>query len=93
MLVELGGVDPTDPRRSEVAHDIALHIASAAPRWRDAATTCPADVVEKERAVLEELTRNEGKPEQAIPKIVEGRSTASTRTTSCSSRASSASRR
>ena len=33
----------------------------------------PADVVEKERAVLEELTRNEGKPENAIPKIVEGR--------------------
>jgi elongation factor Ts len=33
----------------------------------------PADVVEKERSLLEELTRNEGKPEQAIPKIVEGR--------------------
>jgi elongation factor Ts len=33
----------------------------------------PAEVVDKERAVLEELTRNEGKPEQAIPKIVEGR--------------------
>jgi elongation factor Ts len=33
----------------------------------------PADVLEAERAVLENLTRNEGKPEQAIPKIVEGR--------------------
>ena len=33
----------------------------------------PADVIEAERAVLENLTRNEGKPEQAIPKIVEGR--------------------
>ena len=33
----------------------------------------PADVIEKERAVLEELTRNEGKPENAMPKIVEGR--------------------
>ena len=32
-----------------------------------------ADVLEKERTVLEELTRNEGKPEQALPKIVEGR--------------------
>ena len=30
-------------------------------------------MVEAERAVLENLTRNEGKPEQAIPKIVEGR--------------------
>ena len=37
------------------------------------ATTCPADVVEAERQTLEAITRNEGKPEQAIPKIVEGR--------------------
>ena len=33
----------------------------------------PADVVEKERATLETLSRNEGKPEAALPKIVEGR--------------------
>ncbi len=33
----------------------------------------PAEDVEKERATLEAITRNEGKPEQAIPKIVEGR--------------------
>jgi elongation factor Ts len=72
VLVEIGRVDPSDPNAREVAHDIALHVASAAPRWakRD---EVPADVVEKERAVLEVLTRNEGKPEQAIPKIVEGR--------------------
>jgi elongation factor Ts len=72
VLVEVGGVDPSDPRAREVAHEVALHVASAAPRWvtRD---EVPADVVEKERTVLEELTRNEGKPEQAIPKIVEGR--------------------
>jgi elongation factor Ts len=72
VLVELAGVDPADPKAVEVGHDIALHIASAAPRWvsRD---DVPADVVEAEKAVLENLTRNEGKPEQAIPKIVEGR--------------------
>ncbi len=72
VLVELTGVDPSDPKAVEVGHDIALHIASAAPRWvtRD---DVPADVIEAERAVLENLTRNEGKPEQAIPKIVEGR--------------------
>ena len=72
VLVEIGRVDPSDPNAREVAHDIALHVASAAPRWakRD---EVPADVVEKERVVLEELTRNEGKPEQAILKIVEGR--------------------
>ena len=55
-----------------MAHDVALHIASAAPQYltRD---DVPADVIERERAVFEELTRNEGKPENAIPKIVEGR--------------------
>ncbi len=72
VLVELGGVDPADPRAREVAHDVALHVASAAPRHvtRD---DVPAEVVDKERGLLEELTRNEGKPEQAIPKVVEGR--------------------
>ena len=72
VLVEMTGVDPSDPKAVEIGHDIALHVASAAPRWvtRD---EVPADVVEAEKAVLENLTRNEGKPEQAIPKIVEGR--------------------
>jgi elongation factor Ts len=72
VLVEMSGVDPSDPKAVEIGHDIALHVASAAPRWvtRD---DVPADVVEAEKAVLENLTRNEGKPEQAIPKIVEGR--------------------
>ncbi len=72
VLVELGGVDAADPKAGEVAHDVALHVASAAPQYV-ARDDVPADVVDKERAVLEELTRNEGKPEQAIPKIVEGR--------------------
>jgi elongation factor Ts len=72
VLVDLGGVDASDSQAREVAHDVALHVASAAPRYgtRD---DVPAEVVDKERAVLEELTRNEGKPEQAVPKIVEGR--------------------
>jgi elongation factor Ts len=72
VLVELGGVDPTDEHAQDVAHDLALHIASAAPQYlsRD---DVPADVINRERAVFEELTRNEGKPENAIPKIVDGR--------------------
>jgi elongation factor Ts len=72
VLVELGGVDASDPKAREVAHDVALHIASASPRYVRREDV-PADVIDKERAVLEELTRNEGKPENAIPKIVEGR--------------------
>ncbi|MBM3674211.1 MAG: translation elongation factor Ts [Actinobacteria bacterium] len=72
VLVELDGVDPSDEKAQTVAHDIALHIASAAPRYvsRD---DVPADAIEKERVVLTELTRNEGKPENAIERIVEGR--------------------
>jgi elongation factor Ts len=71
VLVEIAGAED-EAKAREVAHDVALHIASAAPRWlsRD---DVPADVVEKERGVLEELTRNEGKPENALEKIVEGR--------------------
>jgi elongation factor Ts len=54
------------------AHDVAVHIGFARPKYlnRD---EVPADVVEKERATLETLSRNEGKPEAALPKIVEGR--------------------
>lgn len=72
VLVELGGADRADAKVQEIAHDIALHVASAAPRYlsRD---DVPAEVIEKERAVLDELSRNEGKPEAALPKIIEGR--------------------
>ncbi|HEY7136755.1 MAG TPA: translation elongation factor Ts [Acidimicrobiia bacterium] len=72
VLVEVAGVDTGDAKAREVAHDIALHIASAAPRYvtRD---EVPPDAIDKERAVLEELTRNEGRPEDKIPQIVEGR--------------------
>jgi elongation factor Ts len=72
VLVEVGGVDPSSAEAREIAHDVALHVASAAPRHvtRD---DVPPEVVDKERGLLEELTRNEGKPEQAIPKIVDGR--------------------
>jgi elongation factor Ts len=66
VLVETSGTS------QEVAHDVAVHIAFARPKYltRD---EVPADDVERERATLEAITRNEGKPEQAIPKIVEGR--------------------
>lgn len=72
VLVELGGVDPAAADARTVAHDVALHVASAAPRYlsRD---DVPSEVVAVEREVLENLTRNEGKPEQAIDKIVDGR--------------------
>jgi len=66
VIVEVVGGDRA------LAHDIALHVASMRPQWlsRD---DVPADRVAEEREVLETLSRNEGKPEQALPKIVEGR--------------------
>ena len=56
----------------DVLHEIALHVAFAKPAYlsRD---QVPADAVEKERAALLEITKGEGKPEAAWPKIVEGR--------------------
>ncbi len=62
----------TDEKAAEVAHDVAMHIAAYSPQYltRD---EVPAEVVEKERAIAEETTRAEGKPEQAIARIVEGR--------------------
>lgn len=72
VLIHLAGVGSDDERAREVAHDLALHIASQRPRWRTR-EEIPAEVVDAERQVLENLTRNEGKPEEQIPKIVEGR--------------------
>ena len=56
----------------DTARSIAQHISFADPQYlsRD---EVPADAVEKERALVEELSRQEGKPEAALPKIVEGR--------------------
>lgn len=56
----------------ELAHDIAVHIAFARPKYLRREDV-PADEVDKERATLETISRNEGKPEAALPKIVEGR--------------------
>ena len=72
VLVELGGIASGDEKAQTVAHDIALHIASAAPRYVSK-DDVPADALEKERVLLTELTLNEGKPESAVEKIVAGR--------------------
>jgi elongation factor Ts len=59
---------------AETARSIAQHIAFADPKYlsRD---DVPADVVERERAIVTETAKNEGKPEAALPKIIEGRLT------------------
>jgi elongation factor Ts len=69
VLVELSGGS------QDLAHDIAVHIAFTRPQYlgRD---DVPEDLVDAERGLLLEQARAQGKPEQALPKIVEGRLTA-----------------
>jgi elongation factor Ts len=66
VLVEYTGSD------AQAAHAVALQIAALKARYlsRD---DVPDDVVASERRIAEETSRAEGKPEQALPKIVEGR--------------------
>jgi len=71
VLVELSNVADSEVAR-EVAHDIALHIASSAPRYVRREDV-PEEEVAREKVVLEEITRAEGKPEAAMEKIITGR--------------------
>jgi elongation factor Ts len=56
----------------QLARDLAMHIAAAAPVALDA-ESIPAELVERERAVYAEQVRQEGKPESMHDKIVEGK--------------------
>ncbi len=57
---------------AETARSIAQHISFADPLYlsRD---EVPVEQVEAERRIVEEISRGEGKPEAALPKIIEGR--------------------
>jgi elongation factor Ts len=66
VLVQLDVAD------EQTGKDVAQQVAAMRPQYvtRD---QVPGDVVEHERSIAEKITRDEGKPEQAIGKIVEGR--------------------
>jgi elongation factor Ts len=66
VLVEL------DKENAEIAKDVAQHIAAFSPKFLSR-EEIPAETVDNERRIAEETAREEGKPEQALPKIVEGR--------------------
>ena len=68
----IGVLVQLDQENKEVARDLAQQVAAARPLYL-ARENVPAEAVEKERRIAEQITRDEGKPEQAIPKIVEGR--------------------
>jgi len=57
---------------AETIRSVAQHISFADPQYltRD---EVPAETVENERRIVEEISRGEGKPEAALPKIIEGR--------------------
>jgi elongation factor Ts len=59
---------------ADTAHDIAVHIAAFSPQYLSREDV-PAEIVAKEREIATETARNEGKPEAALEKIVEGRVT------------------
>ncbi|MDT4909479.1 MAG: elongation factor Ts [Pseudonocardiales bacterium] len=66
VLIEFAGED------TEAARGAAMQVAAMRPKYLTRGEV-PADVIEGERRVAEETTRNEGKPEAAVSKIVEGR--------------------
>jgi elongation factor Ts len=68
----LGVLVQLDEAGAEIGQDIAHQVAAMRPQYvtRD---DVPQDTLANERRIAEQVTREEGKPEQAIPKIVDGR--------------------
>jgi len=75
VLVEVNSetdfVANTDEFR-QLAKDVALHIASSNPRWL-AREDVPADVVDAEKRVYEGQAREQGRPENVLERIVQGK--------------------
>jgi elongation factor Ts len=65
-LVAVKGGEPS------LAYDLAMHVAASSPKYLSAQQV-PADVVAKEREILAEQARGEGKPPEIVAKMVEGR--------------------
>lgn len=60
------------PEFRELVEDISMHIAATNPQYIEP-TEIPSDVLDKEMAIYQTQAQNSGKPENAIPKIVEGK--------------------
>jgi elongation factor Ts len=69
---QLGVLVELSAENADVAKDVAQHIAAFAPTYVSR-NEVPEDVVAKEREIAEATAKEEGKPEAALPKIVEGR--------------------
>lgn len=71
---QIGVVVSYEGDDAETARAVAQHIAMFDPQYLTREDV-PAEIVDKEREIVTEISKNEGKPEAALPKIVEGRLT------------------
>ena len=69
---QIGVLLATSGGDAEIAHDVAMHIAAFSPTAL-AREDVAKDVVANERRIAEATAREEGKPEAALPRIIEGR--------------------
>ncbi|MBK8756322.1 MAG: elongation factor Ts [Actinomycetales bacterium] len=69
---QIGVLVATTGGDESVAHDVAMHVAAFSPTVRSREDV-PADTVDNERRIAEATAREEGKPEAALPRIIEGR--------------------
>lgn len=72
VLVEVGGGSPSNSKFADLVHDLALHIAAAAPQYVTAAEIPEADA-EAERNIYRAQIAEEKKPEEIKERIVEGK--------------------
>ncbi len=75
VMLELGCETPFVAKNDdfkELAHKLAMHIAWANPEFKDR-SDIPEEAVQHERSIHETWAKEQGKPEAAIPRIVEGR--------------------
>ncbi len=72
LPAQVGVLVGSDAAAKDVARDVAMHTAAYSPLYLTREDV-PEDVVANERRVAEEVSRAEGKPEAALPKIVDGR--------------------
>jgi elongation factor Ts len=70
--VRIGALVAVKGGPASLAYDLAMHVAASSPKFLTAQQV-PADVVAKEREILTEQARGEGKPPEIVAKMVEGR--------------------
>ncbi|MEZ5499185.1 MAG: translation elongation factor Ts [Steroidobacteraceae bacterium] len=68
----IGALVAVEGGDAQLAHDLAMHVAASRPRYV-AVSDVPEAEVAKEREILLEQARNEGKPAEIVAKMVEGR--------------------